>query len=65
MRTIPCPHCKKETPFSPSNPYRPFCSPQCKTHDLAAWATDQYVVSTPVHDEQLLPLADDPSSDRH
>ena len=40
-----CPLCKKET--EPLSAWFPFCSDRCKTQDLANWAEEKYVVSTP------------------
>ena len=44
--TLNCPTCGKPTVFSPYNECRPFCSRQCKTGDLAAWASDEYKLAT-------------------
>ncbi|WP_245559245.1 DNA gyrase inhibitor YacG [Chitiniphilus shinanonensis] len=41
-RLVPCPKCGTLTPFSPDNPYRPFCSARCRTDDLASWAEEKY-----------------------
>jgi endogenous inhibitor of DNA gyrase (YacG/DUF329 family) len=41
-----CPICKKETPFGA--PEMPFCSERCKLLDLGAWASEQYVICTPL-----------------
>lgn len=43
--TVDCPACGKPSVFSSGNPWRPFCSRQCKTIDLGAWASNQYVVA--------------------
>lgn len=32
----------------------PFCSERCRQHDLGNWATEKYVVSDPVFDEEEL-----------
>jgi endogenous inhibitor of DNA gyrase (YacG/DUF329 family) len=29
-------------PFTPENPYRPFCSERCKLIDLGQWAAESY-----------------------
>ena len=29
-------------------PYMPFCGERCKTIDLGNWASEKYVISTPV-----------------
>lgn len=43
-RAVPCPICNKATPFTPDNPYRPFCSQRCKLIDLGQWANEEYRV---------------------
>ena len=58
MKTVPCPRCGTQTPFSQENPWRPFCSERCKMIDLGAWAAEDYrvpeppdEVPRPTHDE--------------
>lgn len=41
---VNCPQCGQTTPFSPENPYRPFCSERCKMIDLGHWAAEDYKV---------------------
>lgn len=41
-----CPICRKDA--GPDSPYRPFCSERCKLIDLGNWASEKYVISTPV-----------------
>ncbi len=43
MKTVKCPVCKKTVEWS-SNSFRPFCSEQCKNHDLGKWANEEYRV---------------------
>lgn len=43
-KLIPCPRCKKQTIYSPKNPYRPFCSERCKLIDLGDWADEKFRV---------------------
>ena len=45
-----CPICKKEMP--PGAPDAPFCSERCRIIDLGNWASEKYVVSSPVLPEQ-------------
>jgi uncharacterized protein len=48
-----CPICK--TPAdSESNREFPFCSERCRLLDLGAWASEKYVVSDPIFDEEEL-----------
>jgi uncharacterized protein len=41
-----CPICKKETTLE--NEFYPFCSERCKIIDLGNWASEKYVISTPM-----------------
>jgi endogenous inhibitor of DNA gyrase (YacG/DUF329 family) len=43
-RTVRCPGCGADSPYSTENPYRPFCSARCKNNDLGAWASEDYAV---------------------
>ena len=45
-----CPICKKEA--AADSKFNPFCSERCKIIDLANWATEKYVVSTPVRPDE-------------
>ena len=47
-----CPICRKPT-ASESNAEFPFCSERCKLLDLGNWASEKYVVSTPVQPEDM------------
>jgi uncharacterized protein len=44
-----CPICKK--PVKQGMPDYPFCSERCRLIDLGAWATEKYVISTPIKPE--------------
>jgi uncharacterized protein len=41
-----CPICRK--PVSLPSDWAPFCSERCKLIDLGNWASEKYVISTPV-----------------
>lgn len=41
-----CPVCKKTVRFG--DPYMPFCGERCKIIDLGNWASEKYVISTPL-----------------
>jgi uncharacterized protein len=41
-----CPICKKAV--APGDEFFPFCSERCKLIDLGNWASEKYVISTPV-----------------
>lgn len=60
MLVRPCPICRKPVPWE-TVPWRPFCSERCKTLDLGAWASGEYMipVAPPEASED-----DDWSSDR-
>lgn len=47
-RRVACPGCGEPAEFSPSNPWRPFCSERCRLVDLGAWASESYRI--PVKD---------------
>ena len=32
------------------DPYLPFCSDRCRLIDLGKWASEEYVISTPLKD---------------
>jgi endogenous inhibitor of DNA gyrase (YacG/DUF329 family) len=38
---VKCPICKKKTNWE-NNPYRPFCSKECKLADLYHWIEEDY-----------------------
>jgi endogenous inhibitor of DNA gyrase (YacG/DUF329 family) len=46
-----CPICKIETDSAIHAEF-PFCSERCRERDLGNWATEKYVVSEPVFDEE-------------
>jgi endogenous inhibitor of DNA gyrase (YacG/DUF329 family) len=49
-----CPICKKQLPVLDADaPYRPFCSPRCKSIDLGSWLEGCYRISRPVEEEDL------------
>ena len=63
-----CPICKTETDSAVHADF-PFCCERCRERDLGNWASEKYVVSEPVFDEEdvadgkrntiVLPLDDD------
>jgi endogenous inhibitor of DNA gyrase (YacG/DUF329 family) len=58
----PCPICKTVSD-SARNPEFPFCSDRCRLRDLGNWATEKYVVSEPVFDEDGQDIDDTPDPD--
>ena len=45
-----CPICKQPTDSDAHKEF-PFCSTRCRERDLGNWATEKYVVSDPIFDE--------------
>ena len=52
-----CPICRKAV--TESDPFMPFCSERCKSLDLGNWASEKYVISTPL--EPVLESEEPPS----
>ena len=52
-----CPICKKTVDSTKDTEF-PFCSERCRLLDLGAWASEKYVVSDPIFDEEEIPEAD-------
>jgi endogenous inhibitor of DNA gyrase (YacG/DUF329 family) len=46
-----CPICHKKVDIS--NVERPFCSERCRIIDLGNWASEKYVVSSPLRPEDM------------
>jgi uncharacterized protein len=55
---VRCPACAGDSIFSPSNPWRPFCSERCKQIDLGAWASEQFRVAGKLEDLDPSELSD-------
>ncbi len=47
VKHVACPTCGKDSPYAPSNVFRPFCSERCKAIDLGAWASESFRVPAP------------------
>jgi uncharacterized protein len=45
-----CPICKR--PVRIDDPFMPFCSDRCREVDLGNWASEKYVISSPVEDAE-------------
>jgi len=45
-----CPICKKDV--DASGEFFPFCSERCKLIDLGNWASEKYVISTPIQPQE-------------
>lgn len=49
-----CPNCKDKLQWDSNNPYRPFCSEQCKNKDFIAWANEKVSIpGSPDYDDLL------------
>jgi endogenous inhibitor of DNA gyrase (YacG/DUF329 family) len=61
-----CPICKKPTDSERDAEF-PFCSDRCRMHDIGNWASEKYVVSDPVFNEEDIAEADRrlPQQDEH
>ena len=46
-----CPICKTPTDSAVHSDF-PFCSERCRERDLGNWASEKYVVSEPIFNEQ-------------
>jgi len=46
-----CPICRVETDSAIHSDF-PFCGERCRERDLGNWATEKYVVSDPIFDEE-------------
>ncbi|BAE73734.1 DNA gyrase inhibitor YacG [Sodalis glossinidius str. 'morsitans'] len=38
---VTCPTCGKAVEWSPTSPFRPFCSKRCQLIDLGEWAEEE------------------------
>ena len=52
-----CPICKR--PVKKTDDEFPFCSDRCRTIDLGNWASEKYVISSPVNPMELLDTDDE------
>lgn len=58
---IRCPICKKDV--APGSGDFPFCSERCRLIDLGNWASEKYVISTPLHPGEIPEKPDDEDRD--
>jgi uncharacterized protein len=52
LKTLRCPTCR--TIVLAGSEDFPFCSDRCRLIDLGKWASGGYVISSPIHDPDLL-----------
>jgi uncharacterized protein len=52
VKTLRCPTCR--TIVAAGSEDFPFCSDRCRVVDLGRWASGGYVISSPVHDPEVL-----------
>lgn len=58
LRSLRCPTCRALV--MQTNADFPFCSDRCRLIDLGKWASGGYVISTTIHDPEMLEsLADE------
>lgn len=50
-RSVTCPSCGENVPWTPQARWRPFCSARCKTMDLGAWASESYRIPAVERDD--------------
>jgi uncharacterized protein len=55
---VKCPTCGRQTEWSESAPFRPFCSERCRLIDLGAWLSEQRSIPG-----DTTPPPDSPASD--
>ncbi len=48
---VKCPNCGKETEYE-GNPFRPFCSKECKLADLYRWMSEEVGIELPEESEE-------------
>jgi endogenous inhibitor of DNA gyrase (YacG/DUF329 family) len=54
MKLVPCPTCRGDSVYAPSNPFRPFCSARCQGIDFGAWASEDFRMPATVLPEDQL-----------
>ena len=52
LKTLRCPTCRAIVLAGTED--FPFCSDRCRMIDLGKWASGGYVISSPIHDPDLL-----------
>ena len=52
-----CPICRKEV--QKDSKFLPFCSERCKLIDLGNWASEKYVISSPINPQDREPQDDE------
>lgn len=52
LKTLRCPTCR--TIVLVGTEHFPFCSDRCRVIDLGKWASGGYVISSPIHDPDVL-----------
>jgi endogenous inhibitor of DNA gyrase (YacG/DUF329 family) len=51
-----CPICRKKV--QTDDPFVPFCSDRCRIIDLGNWASEKYVIASPVEPRHLADISD-------
>ena len=58
-----CPICKE--PVRPDMKCRPFCSQRCKDIDLGRWLNEEYFISRPATDDEVIDSDGDDRDERN
>lgn len=45
IKTVNCPTCLLEIPWSEASQFKPFCSERCKLIDLGEWASERHAIA--------------------
>ena len=51
---VKCPTCRREIPYDPKSPFRPFGSERCRLIDLGAWSQESFRIPVAEQDEDFL-----------
>ena len=62
-KILRCPTCK--APVVLGSEDTPFCSDRCRRIDLGKWASDEYKISSPILDPDLLEELEHAEQQRH
>ncbi|MAY38434.1 MULTISPECIES: DNA gyrase inhibitor YacG [unclassified Spongiibacter] len=51
---VACPNCGTAQQWDSRNPFRPFCSEQCKNRDFIAWSNEEHSIPGQADYEDIL-----------
>ena len=58
MKTVKCPNCNKEVPWTGESKWKPFCSQRCKMADLGDWFDEKHRIADKEEKQEFLPPDD-------